>query len=333
MHAILVDEKKALVWSEVPDPVVNDHEVLIDVRAAALNRADLMQRAGDYPSPPGWPVWMGLEVAGVVSKAPPQSRWKNGDRVCALIGGGGYAEKVAVPSELVLPVPNGLSMVEAAAIPEAFATSYLNIVIEGGMQAGDTVLIQGGAGGLGMAAIQLVKALGGRVMTTVGSEEKAEFVRGLGADIVVNWKREELSAAMEKTPVNIALDCVGGPSLGRCIEKMAPGGRWIVIATMGGAKTELDVNLFFRRGFKLIGSTLRSRTSAMKAKVLSELETRVWHHFSSGAIKPVIYKVLPIAQAEAAHAILQNRENLGKVVLTVNETCSHLNCCNVSGSS
>lgn len=319
MQAILVDDNKALVWSEVPDPVIKGHEVLIDVQAAALNRADLMQRAGDYPSPPGWPEWMGLEVAGVVREAPPQSRWKIGDRVCALIGGGGYAEKVAVPAEMVLPVPDGLSMVEAAAIPEAFATSYLNIVVEGGMQVGDTVLIQGGAGGLGMAAIQLVKALGGKVMTTVGSEEKVGFVRRLGADIIVNWKREELSAVMEKHPVAIALDCVGGPGLGRCIEKMAPGGRWIVIATMGGAKTELDMNLFFRRGFKLIGSTLRSRTSAMKANILSELEARVWPCFSSGAIKPVIYKVLPIAQAEEAHAILQNRENLGKVVLTVHE--------------
>ena len=319
MHAVLVDENKALVWSEVPDPVLKNREVLIDVHAAALNRADLMQRAGDYPSPPGWPAWMGLEVAGIVREAPPQGRWKPGDRVCALIGGGGYAEKVAVPDDMVLPVPDGLSLVEAAALPEAFATAYLNIIVEGGMQVGDTVLIQGGAGGLGMAAIQLVKALGGKVMTTVGSEEKAAFVRRLGADIVVNRKREELSAVMEKHPVAIALDCVGGPELGRCIEKMAPGGRWIVIATMGGAKTELDVNLFFRRGFKLIGSTLRSRTSAMKAKILSELEARVWPYFSSGVIKPIIYKVLPITQAEEAHAILQNRENLGKVVLTVHE--------------
>jgi len=250
---------------------------------------------------------------------PPQSRWKPGDKVCALIGGGGYAEKVAVPGDMVLPVPEGLSMVEASALPEAFATAYLNIIVEGGMQTGDTVLIQGGAGGLGMAAIQLVKALGGKVMTTVGSEEKAAFVRRLGADIVVNRKREALSAVMEKHPVNIVMDCVGGPDLGRCIEKMATGGRWIVIATMGGAKTELDVNLFFRRGFKLIGSTLRSRTSAMKAKILSELETKMWRSFSSGVIKPIIYKVLPITQAEEAHAILQNRENLGKVVLTVGE--------------
>ncbi len=317
MHAVLVAENKSLVWSEVPDPVARDREVLIDIRAAALNRADLMQRAGEYPSPPGWPEWMGLEVAGVVREAPPQSRWKPGDNVCALIGGGGYAEKIAVPEGLVLPVPAGLSLVEAAALPEAFATSYLNLVVEGEMQAGETVLIHGGAGGLGMAAIQLAKALGGRVMTTVGSEEKADFVRRLGADIVVNWRREELVAVMESHPVSVALDCVGGPDLGRCIEKMTPGGRWIVIATMGGAKTELDMNLFFRRGFKLIGSTLRSRTPAVKAKILSALEERVWPCFASGAVKPVVYKVLPITKAEEAHALLQKRENLGKVVLAV----------------
>jgi len=319
MHAVLVDENRSLVWSEVPDPVAKAHEVLIDVRAAALNRADLMQRAGEYPSPPGWPEWMGLEVAGIVREAPPQSRWKSGDKVCALLGGGGYAEQVVVPADMVISVPEGLSMVEAAAIPEVFATSYLNLVIEGSMQAGDTVLIQGGAGGLGMASIQLVRALGGKVMTTVGTDEKAAFVRRLGADFVVNRKRDDLAAMMTEHPVNIALDCVGGPELGRCIEKMAPGGRWIVIATLGGPKTELDMNLFFRRGFKLIGSTLRSRTSAMKAKILAELEARMWPYFSSGTVQSIVYKVLPVTQAEEAHAILQKRENLGKVVLTVGE--------------
>lgn len=223
------------------------------VRATALNRADLMQRAGDYPSPPGWPEWMGLEVAGIILEAPAQSRWKPGDSVCALIGGGGYAEKVAVPADMVVPVPEGLSMAEAASLPEVFATAYLNIMVEGGMQAGDTVLIQGGA------------------------------------------------------------------ELGRCIETLAPGGRWIVIATLGGARTELDVNLFFRRGYKLIGSTLRSRSSAMKAKILAELEAKVWPLVSSGIIKPVVYKVLPVTEADAAHVLLQQRENLGKVVLTVKE--------------
>ncbi|MBN2308705.1 MAG: NAD(P)H-quinone oxidoreductase [Candidatus Hydrogenedentes bacterium] len=317
MHAMLVDAQKNLAWIEVPEPAPRADEAVIQVHAAALNRADLMQRAGDYPPPPGWPEWMGLEVAGVIAGAPAQSRWRVGDKVCALLGGGGYAEKVAVPANMVLPVPEGLSMIEAAAIPEAFATCYLNLCIEAGMQAGDTVLIQAGASGLGTAAIQMVKALGGTVMTTVGSEEKAAFVRDLGADIVVNRNADDLCAVMDAHPVNIAMDCISGPELGRCIEKMAIGGRWIVIAALGGANTQLDMNVFFRRGLRLIGSTLRSRTPEMKGEILSGLERVLWQEFSSGRIKPVIYRSLPIARAEDAHAILQNRENIGKVVLTL----------------
>jgi len=317
MHAILVQEDRSLVWSEVPDPVPAADEIVIDVRAAALNRADLMQRAGDYPPPAGWPEWMGLEVAGVVGHAPEGGRWQVGDEVCALLGGGGYAEKVAVPASMALPVPQGLSMVQAAAIPEAFATSYLNICLEGGFSPGDTVLIQAGASGLGMAAIQLVKALGGTVMTTVGTEEKARFVRELGADIVVNRTTTDLAAAMEQHPVDIAMDCIAGPDLGRCVEKMAVGGRWIVIATLGGTQTELDARVFFRRGLRLIGSTLRSRTPQMKAEILAGLEHSLWEAFSDGSIKPVVYATLPIGKADEAHAILERRENLGKVVLTV----------------
>jgi len=311
MHAVLVDGKQRLVWTAVPDPVPKAGELLIDVHAAALNRADLLQRAGNYPPPPGWPEWMGLEVAGVVVEAPAGTRWKAGDKVCALLGGGGYAQRVAVPAALAVPVP------EAAAIPEAFATSYLNLCLEGGLKAGETVLIQAGASGLGMAAIQLVKALGGKVMTTVSTEEKAAFVRSLGADIVINRTVADLVAAMEEHPVDIALDCVSGPDVGRCLEKMAIGGRWIVIATLGGAMTTIDMNTFFRRGIRLIGSTLRSRPSEMKARILADLERLLWQSFSSGTIKPVIYQALPIAQAEEAHAILQRRENIGKVVLLV----------------
>jgi NADPH2:quinone reductase len=318
MRAVLVKEERSLVWAEVPDPVPKAGEILVEVHAAALNRADLLQRAGNYPPPPGWPEWMGLEIAGVVVEAPADGRWRAGDKVCALLGGGGYAERVAVPADLAVRVPEGLSMVEAAAIPEAFATSYLNLCIEGGMKAGDTVLIQAGASGLGIAAIQLAKALGGVVMTTVGTDEKAAFVRSLGADIVINRTVDDLGTAMDEHPVDIALDCIGGPGLGHCIEKMAIGGRWIVIATLGGAMTELNVNTFFRRGIKLIGSTLRSRPPGMKAAILADLERTLWPSFSSGVLKPVIYKTLPITEAEEAHAILQRRENIGKVVLTVN---------------
>lgn len=315
MHAILIKTDKFLDWCEVPDPVVRDNEILVEVHAAALNRADLMQREGNYPPPPGWPEWMGLEVAGVVLQAPSGCRWKVGDKVCALLGGGGYAEKVAVPADMALPVPDGLSMVEAAAIPEAFATSYLNLCIEGGMKAGDTVFIQAGASGLGMAAVQLAKALGAKVVTTVGSEDKERFVRELGADVVINRKKENISEVLAQHPVNVAMDCVAGKNLGPCLKTMARGGRWIVIATLGGEMSELNMLDFFKRGVKLIGSTLRSRTTEMKVEILAGLEKQLWPEFSSGKIKVLIHKTLPIQQAEEAHAILQNQENLGKVVL------------------
>ncbi|MBC8442392.1 MAG: NAD(P)H-quinone oxidoreductase [Deltaproteobacteria bacterium] len=317
MKAILIKENKDLVWSDVGNPQPKDDEVVIDIKAAALNRADLMQREGNYPPPPGWPQWMGLEVAGVISYAPDNVKWNVGDRVCALLGGGGYAEKVAVPSGMVVSIPDGLSFEEAAAIPEAFATSYLNLCIEGGMKSGDTVFIQAGASGLGMAAIQLAKALGAKVVTTVGSEEKETFVKELGADVVINRKKEDIATVLKDHPVDVAMDCVAGKNLGPCIETMARGGRWIVIATLGGTISELNMLDFLMRGVKLIGSTLRSRTSEMKAEILSELEEKLWPPFTSGDIKILIHKTLPVKQAEDAHAILQNQQNLGKVVLTV----------------
>lgn len=319
MKAVLIDKTKALTWSDVPEPVPGENDLLVEIHAAALNRADLMQREGNYPPPPEWPEWMGLEVAGVVLQAPADCRYKPGDKVCALLGGGGYAERVAVPVGMALPIPEGMSMVEAAAIPEAFATSYLNICIEAGMQAGDTVFIQAGASGLGMAAIQMVKALGGKVVTTVGTDEKTEFARGLGADVVINRRTEDIAAVLEAHPIDIAMDCVAGPELGSYLTKMARGGRWVVIATLGGSIAEINMTDFFKRGVKLIGSTLRSRTSEMKARVLGDMETLLWGKLSSGEIKVVIHETLPITQAEDAHAILQNRENLGKVVLTVKE--------------
>ena len=317
MHAVLIADNRDLVWSEVPDPVRRDGEITIDIRAAALNRADLMQRDGNYPPPPDWPEWMGLEAAGVVSDVGPDSRWKVGDEVCALLGGGGYAEKVAVPEGMVLPIPEGLSMVEAAAIPEAFATSYLNLCLEGGMKAGDTVFIQAGASGLGMAAIQLAKVVGVKVVTTVSSEEKGAFVSELGADVVINRKTEDIAAVLADHPVDIAMDCVAGPNLGPCLGTMARGGRWIVIATLGGPVSEINMLDFFKRGVRLIGSTLRSRTSEMKAEILAGIRETLWQGFSSGTIKPIIHGTLQITQAGEAHAILQRSENLGKVVLTI----------------
>ena len=317
MYAIRIDETKRLVWSEVPDPRPRPDEVLIDVRAAALNRADLLQREGNYPPPPGWPEWPGLEVAGLVRQAPAGSRWKPGDRVCALLGGGGYAQQVTVPAGMVLPIPGALSFEEAAAIPEAFATAWLNLCVEGGLQAGQKVFIQAGASGLGMAAIQLAKTLGATVVTTVGGAEKAAFVTALGADIVIDHHRQEVAGVLAQHPVDVALDCVAGPQLGKCLQTMARGGRWIVIATLGGPVAELNINDFFRRGVRLIGSTLRSRSTELKTKILAALEQRLWPALASGRVQAKLHQVLPITEAEAAQAILQRRENLGKVVLTL----------------
>ena len=319
MYAILVDDDKHLVWSEVPTPTPEADEVLIDIHAAALNRADLLQREGKYPPPPGWPEWMGLEVSGVIAVADEAGRWEVGDKVCALLGGGGYAEHVVVPADMVLPIPEGLSFVEAAAIPEVFTTAYLNLCLEGGMKAGDTVFIQAGASGLGMAAIQIAKTIGAKVVTTVGSDEKAVFVKSLGADVIINHRKEDVAAVLSKHPVDVAMDCVAGPNLGKCLATLARGGRWVIIATLGGPVSEINVNDFFRRGVKLIGSTLRSRRSEMKADILAKLEAEFWPSLASGKMKVVIHQTLPITSAEAAHAVLQNRENIGKVVMTVKE--------------
>ncbi len=317
MHAILVNEKKELVWSEVPAPVCKPDEILIEVHAAGVNRADLMQRAGEYPSPPGWPDWPGLEVAGKILEAPAGSGWKKGDAVCALLGGGGYAEKIAVPTGMVLPVPDGLSMTEAAAIPEVFATAYLNFFLETQVKPSDTVLVQAGASGLGIASIQLLKTVGCKIITTVGTAEKAEFVKKLGAAIAVNRETDDLEAVLDRNPVDIALDCVGGPALGRQIGKMNPWGRWILIAALAGAKTEIPLDVIFKKRIRLIGSTLRSRTPEMKAEILSSMRKLLWPEFTSGRIRPVIYRTFPLREAQNALHILEERKNLGKVILTL----------------
>ena len=316
MYAMTVDEKRNFH----PDPVPKEGEVLLEIHAAALNRADLLQRAGKYPPPPGWPEWMGLEAAGIVLQAPEKSRWKAGDRVCALLGGGGYAEKIAVPEEMLLPLPANLSMIEGASLPETFATAYLNLVLEADLQAGETVFIQAGASGLGIASIQTAKALGASVITTVGSPEKAEAVRALGADLAVNRKTEDLGKILDTHPVDVALDCVGGSGLGEHLEKMAVGGRWILLSTLGGERTELALRPILKRGLRLIGSTLRSRSTEMKGRILRGLENRIWPEIERGKIRPVICRVFPIREAEQAHALLERGENIGKVVLTVRDS-------------
>ena len=323
MKAMLIDENKNLVWSEVADPVIGDDEVLVKIHAAALNRADLLQRQGKYPSPKGCPEWMGLEVAGVVEKVGRDvENWHIGDKVCALLGGGGYAEYVSVKQDMLMPIPKGLSMVEAAALPEAYATSYLNLFIEGHLDRGQCAFIPAGASGLASVAIPMAKAFGARVITSVLSDEIAEKIKPLGADVIINSSAEcveEILAEEEKrgTPVNVSMDCLSGQTLGKSLPFMARGGYWIVISTLAGVETNIQLRPLLTKGLHLVGSMLRNRTPEFKAYILSELVKNVWPKIEDGSIKPSIYKVLPITEAEAAHAILERGENVGKVVLTV----------------
>ena len=323
MKAMLVNEKKDLVWSDVPHPVIKDDEVLVKIHAAALNRADLLQREGKYPSPKGCPEWMGLEVAGVITEVGKSVKtWCVGDRVCALLGGGGYAEYVAVKYDMLMPVPKGLSMVEAAALPEAYATSYLNLFIEGHLEAGQTAFIPAGASGLASVAIPMAKAFGAKVITSVLSDVIAERIKPLGADIIINSSvqcvEDVLKAEEENgTPVSVSMDCLSGETIGKSLPYMARGGYWIVISTLAGIETTLQLRPLLTKGLHLVGSMLRNRTPEFKAYILSELVKNVWPKIEDGTIKPSIYKVLPITEAEAAHAILQRGENVGKVVLKV----------------
>ena len=268
---------------------------------------------------------MGLEIAGVIEKVGKNvTDWKLGDKVCALLGGGGYAEYVAVKHDMLMPVPRGLSMVEAASVPEAYATSYLNLFIEGRLTAGQTAFIPAGASGLASVAIPMAKALGARVITSVLSDEIAEKIKPLGADVIINSttrKVEEILAAEEAngTPVSVSMDCLSGETLGKSLPYMARGGYWIVISTLAGTETNVMLRPLLTKGLHLVGSMLRNRTPEFKAYILSELVKNVWPKIECGAIKPSIYKVLPMTDAIHAHAILERGENVGKVVLTVCE--------------
>ena len=326
MKAILVNEDKSLRFDIVPDPVLKNDEVLVKIEAAALNRADLMQREGDYPPPPGCPEWMGLEVSGEIVKmseeAEKQSSWKIGDKVCALLGGGGYAEYVAVKYDMLMPVPKNCTMIEAAAIPEAFATAYLNLFIEGGIKEGNTLLMNAGASGLASVIIPMAKAFGVRVITTVLTDEIAKKITHLGADRVVVTTKEDISLVLKEEldmghSVDVAIDCLGGEIMGKCIHYLTHGARWIMIAALAGTKTEIDLKNIYVRNVRIIGSTLRSRTPAVKAQILAGIVRDVYPKIEAGLVKPTIHAVLPIEEAEAAQDILYKGQNVGKVVLKV----------------
>ena len=247
MKAILVNEDRSLRWDNVPDPVLDSDDCLVKIEAAALNRADLMQREGDYPPPPGCPQWMGLEIAGTIVEmaegAKKKSNWKIGDKVCALLGGGGYAEYANVKYDMLMPVPKNCSMIEAAAIPEAFATAYLNLFIEGNIKEGDTLLMNAGASGLASVIIPMAKAFGIRVITTVLSDEIAKNIQHLKADRVVVTTKEDIAEVLKEElenghPVDVAIDCLGGEIMGKCIHYLKHGARWIMIAAMSGSSVQ-----------------------------------------------------------------------------------------------
>ncbi len=328
MKAVVIKPNKDLVWETVADPILKDGEVLIKIKAAAVNRADLMQRDGCYPPPPGCPDWPGLEVAGIITELSPsvaaKGKWHVGDEVCALLGGGGYAEYVAADAGMIMPIPKGLSMVEAAALPEAFATAYLNLFIEGGAKRGDTMLMHAGASGLASVVIPMAKAFGLRVITSVLSDEIANSIKHLNADIVVNTSKEEMADVLKREeenghPLNLAIDCLGSEKVGECFPYVAYGCRWIMIATLAGDISPVNMRTMYIKNIRLIGSTLRSKTPSFKAELLDKLVADVWPKVESGEVRPTIYKVLSITEAEAAHDLLQQGKSVGKVVMTIDE--------------
>ncbi len=325
MKAMLVDENKNLVWSEVEEPIVGETDVLIEIHAAALNRADLLQRAGTYPSPKGCPPWMGLEVAGIVREIGKNvTKWQVGDKVCALLGGGGYAEKVSVDQGMVMPIPNGLTMEEASSLPEAYATCYLNLFVEGRYKDGETLFFPAGASGLASVGIPMAKAFGSFVITSVLTEEIKNKITHLGADVVINTEKEDtvevLKALAEKgKSIDVAIDCLAGETIGNAFPYVSEGCRWVLISTLAGITTTVPLRALLTKGIEFKGSMLRKRSVEEKSEILKNLVEKVWPKLESGEIKPTVYKVLPMCEAEKAHDILKNGENVGKVVLKVRD--------------
>jgi NADPH:quinone reductase len=309
-----------LVREQRPVPAPRDGEILVKVAAAGVNRPDVMQRMGLYPPPPGAPDIPGLEIAGeVVALGPGVKRWKTGDRVMALVVGGGYAEYCAAYESHALPL-SGLSMVEAAAVPETFFTVWHNAFQRGGLKSGETLLIHGGSSGIGTTAIQLAKAFGARVITTAGSEKKCEACRKLGADVAVNYKSEDFVAATKAATgdkgAEVIVDMVGGDYIGRNYEAAAVEGRIVQIAFQGSPKATVDFRRIMLKRLHHTGSTLRARSVADKAAIAQAVEESVLPLIVAGKVKPVIYKTFPLNEAPAAHALMESSDHIGKIVLT-----------------
>ena len=313
---------EALVPAERPLPTPKPNEILVKVAAAGVNRPDVLQRQGLYAVPPDASDLPGLEIAGeVVACGASATRWKVGDKVCALAHGGGYAEYCVVPEVQALPLPKGLSLIEAASLPETFFTVWSNVYDRGRLKAGETLLVHGGSSGIGVTAIQIAKAMGNRVLATAGSDEKCAACVKLGADKAINYRSQdflaEVLAATGNKGVNVILDMVGGDYVPKELKCLAEEGRLVFIAFLRGPKTELDINEVMRRRLTLTGSTLRPRPVEFKGAVAASLREHVWPLIEAGKIKPVIFKTFPLAEAAEAHRLMESSQHIGKLVLTV----------------
>jgi putative PIG3 family NAD(P)H quinone oxidoreductase len=306
-------------WVEAERPTCDAGQVRIRVAAAGLNRADMLQIAGNYPPPPGASPYLGLECSGIISEVGPGTDWRVGERVCALLAGGGMAEEVVVDARHVLPVPEGLSLHEAAAIPEVYATAWLNIFQLGGLKPGEKLLVHAGASGVGSAAIQLCKALGNAVWVSVGSPERLAYCEALGAagGVVRNANLDDLK---QLGPFDVILDPVGASYGPLNVELLARDGRWVMIGLMGGRKVELDLAQILGKRLQLTGSTLRNRDDDFKAELLKELGQQVWPLFTDGRLKAQLVDTYPVAFAEAAYAELATNQVSGKLVLVIDQT-------------
>ena len=305
-----------------PKPVIANDEVLIKVMAAGINRPDVFQRKGNYPPPAGAPADIpGLDVAGtVIEVGKAVTRWKPGDRVCALVASGGYAEYCKAPEGQCLPVPASLSFPEAASLPETFFTVWSNVFDRGSLQPGESLLVHGGSSGIGVAAIQMAKALGSTVYTTAGSDDKCSFCEQLGANKAINYKnadfKEEIKALTNGAGVNVILDMIGGDYMPGNIDSLAVEGRLVMINAMNGREVQLDLGKVMAKRLIITGSILRSRDTAFKAAIAQNLEQKIWPLLSSGKIRPIVYKTFDASEAVEAHKLMESSTHTGKIVLT-----------------
>src|ERR671921_2224961 len=313
---------EVLGWGEVPDPVLRPGEVLVDVVATAVNRADLLQRAGFYPPPPGASDVLGLECSGVVSEVGEGvTGWSVGDEVCALLSGGGYAERVAVPAGQLLPRPQGVDLVDAAALPEVVCTVWSNVFMTAGLRPGELLLVHGGSSGIGTMAIQLAREAGAWVAVTAGSAEKLSACRELGAEVLVNYREQDFVEVVRDSTdgrgADVVLDNMGAKYLARNVDVLAPNGRIVTIGLQGGRRAELDLGALLAKRAAVIATSLRARPLAEKAAIVAAVREHVWPLLDAGRVRPVIHARLPLAEAAAAHRLLEVSSHVGKVVLTV----------------